>query len=627
MQFTRRSLLTSLPPLYVATADICLAVPARGAREIHVSVRGDDRNDGSPKHMLRTISAAAQRAMPGDLVTVHAGIYRERVDPPRGGDSEARPIVYRAASGEAVEINGAEPLHGWQRDRSDVWTVTLANSFFGDFNPYADVIHGDWFDPKGRVHHTGAVYLNREWLQEAATLDEVYEKTDAVALWFGRVDAIGTTLWAQFPGLDPNVQNVEVNVRRAVFYPSLPGRNYITVQGFRLRCAATPWAPPTAEQIGLIGTHWSKGWVIENNVISHSVCSGVSLGKHGDAYDNTSQDSAEGYVRTIERATARGWSEENIGHHIVRNNHISQCEQAGIVGSLGAIFSTVAGNTIHHIHVRRLFSGAEMAAIKFHAAIDTEICHNYIYDTVRAVWLDWMAQGTNLHSNVFRDSAQQDLFIEVNHGPYVVSNNLFLSRVSQRIVSSGGVYAHNLFCGDTQLVQYDKRQTPYMLPHSTIVDGLHDNPSGDMRFYNNLFAEGGSVSAFDTERLPSTFKGNVFLRGAKACSREANPLLEPGYDGNVAVIQQGESATVQWNADRNWATTRRRILVTTELLGTAAITKLPFQRPDALPLRITMDSASRLRDPNNPFPGPLEVLASGRQSISAGGATLKLSPK
>ena len=32
--------------------------------------------------------------------------------------------------------------------------------------------------------------------------------------------------------------------------------------------AATQWAPPTAEQIGLIGTNWSKGWIIENNVIS-----------------------------------------------------------------------------------------------------------------------------------------------------------------------------------------------------------------------------------------------------------------------------------------------------------------------------------------------------------------------
>ena len=82
----------------------------------------------------------------------------------------------------------------------------------------------------------------------------------------------------------------------------------------------------------------------------------------------------KGYVKTIDRALNNGWNKETIGHHVVRNNTISHCEQAGIVGSLGAAFSTVTGNTIHDIHVRRLFTGAEMAGIKFHAAIDTTIC-------------------------------------------------------------------------------------------------------------------------------------------------------------------------------------------------------------------------------------------------------------
>ena len=88
-----------------------------------------------------------------------------------------------------------------------------------------------------------------------------------------------TTIWAQFPGVNPNEQEVEINVRRTVFYPDKPGRNYITVRGFILRNAATPWAPPTAEQIGLVGTHWSKGWIIENNVISLLDVLGRRLGQ------------------------------------------------------------------------------------------------------------------------------------------------------------------------------------------------------------------------------------------------------------------------------------------------------------------------------------------------------------
>ena len=46
----------------------------------------------------------------------------------------------------------------------------------------------------------------------------------------------------------------------------------------------------------------------------------------------------------------------------------------------------VTGNAIHDIHVHRLFSGAEMAGIKFHGAIDVEISHNHIYRTVRGIW-------------------------------------------------------------------------------------------------------------------------------------------------------------------------------------------------------------------------------------------------
>lgn len=85
-------------------------------------------------------------------------------------------------------------------------------------------------------------------------------------------------------------------------------------------------------------------------------------------------------MKTIERARAHAipWRKENLRHHVVRNNTISHCEQSGLVGSLGAAFSTVDGNVIHDIHVRRLFTGAEMAGIKFHAGGDNRF-HNNLF--------------------------------------------------------------------------------------------------------------------------------------------------------------------------------------------------------------------------------------------------------
>lgn len=601
------------------------SVPVRTTHnELHVSQTGDDHSDGSPSRMLRTISAAAGLAQPGDVVIVHQGTYRERINPPRGGTSSLLPIVYCAAKGEKVEISGAEIIKGWKKERDDVWSVSIPNSFFGAFNPYSDLIHGDWFNPKGRNHHTGAVYLNDEWLIEATSVDEVYRMTDGSPLWFGRVEAGTTTLMAQFRGVDPNEQQTEINVRQSVFYPSKPGRNYITVRGFYLCKAATPWAPPTAEQIGIIGTHWSKGWVIEENIVSYSTCSGISLGKYGDKFDNTSQDSAEGYVKTIERALQNGWSKENIGHHVVRNNEVSHCEQAGIVGSLGCAFSTVTGNTVYEIHTRRLFSGAEMAGIKFHAAIDAEISNNNIFRTNRGMWLDWLAQGTQVTRNTFHKNDEEDMFLEVDHGPFMVDNNLFLSNgVSLHINSQGGAIAHNLLCGEINVVQKEMRLTPFLKPHSTEIAGMHGNPTGDMRFYNNLFVEGGDLSQFNNSDLPSFFGGNVFLNGAHACTQEASPLIQGQFDPHLQLSTEDRHMQLEITLDRVWATGVARKLVTTAILGKARIPDLSFVRTDGAPYALDTDFSGRRRDVKNPFPGPFELSGKGSQRINVRIETLR----
>ncbi|HVI45778.1 MAG TPA: DUF1565 domain-containing protein, partial [Chitinophaga sp.] len=274
---------------FIAVMLLCVSVQAqRQGREYHVSVNGNDTDDGSLQRPLKTISAAAELAMPGDVITVHAGIYREQIVPPRGGNSDVERIVYQAAKGETVEIKGSEVVKGWEKSDNDTWEVKIPNSFFGNFNPYKDLIHGDWFNPnpKNRKYHTGAVYLNGDWLMEAASPEQVMKPADEKnLLWWGIVDADTTTIRAQFKGVDPNRQTVEINVRQTVFYPDKPFINFITVRGFTMQQAATNWAPPTAEQMGLIGVHWSRGWIIESNIVQYSKCVGISLGKYGDDFD------------------------------------------------------------------------------------------------------------------------------------------------------------------------------------------------------------------------------------------------------------------------------------------------------------------------------------------------------
>jgi len=604
------------PTLIALVAGLLLAPPAAlEAADLHVASGGNDANPGSRAAPLGSIQRAADLAQPGDVITVHEGVYRQRINPPRGGLSDQKRIVYQAAPGEKVVIKGSELVKRWAKVQDDVWKATVANSLFGDFNPYSDLIRGDWFNPRGRQHHTGAVYLNGHWLTEASKLDDVLKPAGTTPLWFARVDQENTTIWAQFQGVDPNEQTVEINVRRAVFYPEKPGVNFITVRGFTLEHAATPWAPPTAEQIGLIGTHWSKGWVIENNTIRYSVCTGVTLGKHGDEFDNTSQNSAEGYVKTIERALARGWSKENIGHHVVRNNHISHCEQAGIVGSMGPVFCTVTGNVIHDIHVRRLFSGAEMAGIKFHGAVDTLISRNHIYRTCRGIWLDWMTQGTRVTGNLLHDNGPaEDLFVEVNHGPFLVDNNLLLSRTSIFDMSEGGAYVHNLFAGNIRSRPENGRLTPYLQPHGTGVAGLHKTPGGDSRYYNNILIGSSGLATYDGAAQPVFMAGNVYLGGAKPSRHEPGALVQADVDPAPELIQKPDGVYLRITLDGAWAEQRRK-LVTTELLGKAKIPDLPYEQPDGSPYRIDTDYPGRKRSDANPFPGPFEAVRGNRQEL------------
>jgi alpha-N-arabinofuranosidase len=600
--------------LFAAALAILSLSVAVQARTFYVAFNGSDANAGTDEAPFRTIQHAANLAQAGDVVTVHEGVYRERIDPPRGGTSDTNRIVYQAAPGETPVITGSEPIKNWVKIQDNVWKATIPNSFFGKFNPYSDLIHGDWFNPLGREHHTGAVYLHGHWLAEAATLDDVMKPMGEVGLWFGQVDSKNTTIWAQFESIDPNEAPVEINVRQTVFYPQKTGINYITVRGFTLENAATNWAPPTAEQIGIVGPHWSKGWIIERNLVRNSVCSGISLGKYGDQWDNTSADTAEGYVKTIDRALANGWTEENIGHHVVRNNTISDCGQAGIVGSMGAAFSEITHNTIHDIHVRRTFTGAEMAGIKFHGAIDVQISRNRIYRTCRGLWLDWMAQGTRVSKNLFYQN-DEDVFVEVDHGPFMLDNNLLLSALSLVDNSQGGAYAHNLFVGAVKVLPADSRQTPILKAHSTAVAGYHDNPRGDNRYYNNLFVERADMSVYDNAPLPMTMRGNVYLSGAKASGSDKGAVVKPEFEPGVQVSSKPGGLYVDVRFDQAWMVGESRELVTSAVLGKAAIPDLAYEQPDGTPIRIDTDYQEKSRSESNPTPGPFERPGQGKLSV------------
>ena len=487
--------------------------------------------DGSKSRPFRTISQAAFVAQAGDQVLVAPGVYREEVSPRWAGTKDA-PIVYRSMEPRAAVITGAEPVKDWVHFREDVWMVTIANQRFGTYNPYTTRVWGDWLDQIVPCH-TGDVFLGEKSLYEQDSLEKVLHPVENDSSWDKEFtkhtwytaqseDGESTLIYANFRGKNPNLEDVEITYRPHCFYPEQEHVNYITLTGFVVTKAATQWAPPTALQDGMIGPHWSKGWVIENCEVSNSKCSGISLGKYLQQGNDNKwshykyKDGTQTQRDCALIAQIDGWSKETIGSHTVRDCDIHDCGQTGIVGNLGCVFSVIENNHIHHINNKRNLAGAEIGGIKFHAAIDVTIRNNHFHHCVRGIWLDWQTQGTRVTGNLFHDNCMprdyllqrkntmglglgEDLFIEIAHGPCLVDNNILLSERAIKLPTQGVAFVHNLIAGSVTAVgkgvkngsdKYDStRYTPIHLPHRTEITGFMSILHGDVRFYNNVFVQ------------------------------------------------------------------------------------------------------------------------------------------
>ena len=491
----------------------------------HVNAASERGGDGTKQRPFQRINDAAQIARPGDEVLVAPGIYREHVAPRHAGTEENR-IVYRSEVIGGARITGAEVLKGWTKFRGNVWTARVKNSLFGSFHPYKEIVGGDWyFAPM--VRHAGAVFLNDLMMYETVTLEECekaevdphsWRPEESTWKWYTEQDGEDTVLYANFHDLDPNEQNVEIAVRRNVFMPTENGIGYITVSGFLMDKAATTWAPPAAYQDGLMGPHWSRGWIIEDCEICNSRCCGISLGKYrdpeNDMYFFTKHVKSPTQMErdAVCRGQYHGWLKENVGSHLVRRCHVHHCGQTGIVGRMGAVFSTIEDCHIHDCSNTGQLGGAETAGIKLHAAIDVTIRRNHIHDSVQGVWLDWEAQGARVSQNLFHDNMRPegtvqapgtmfstDVFSGVGHGPTLIDNNVMISKVSITIPSEGIAAVHNLMLGGFSLInsgvdsivngQREPRFTPYHIRHRTEVAGFMTILHGDDRVYNNIMIQ------------------------------------------------------------------------------------------------------------------------------------------
>jgi hypothetical protein len=252
------------------------------------------------------------------------------------------------------------------------------------------------------------------------------------------------------------------------------------------------------------------------------------------------------------------------------------------------------------------------------------------------MWMDWMAQGTRVTGNLCYDNSLEDIFLEVNHGPYLVDNNLFLSDRSIWNMSEGGAFAHNLIAGQIDNWFDLQRLTPWLQPHSTAMGGLSVTKEGDDRYFNNIFVGRGAGSSgyvsnpnarptksirgfglwvYDARNFPLLTGGNIHLNGARPYARETDHVEQGAFDPDIRVVEEGDRVYLNL-ALGEACPGGAAALVTTDRLGKTAVSNAAFVNSDNSPLRIDADYFGKPRNQTNPTPGPFESPGSGSITLT-----------
>lgn len=123
---------------------------------------------GAPDKPWKTLAKAAASLEPGDVCVIRSGDYRETLKPARSG-AAGQPIVYKAAPGATVRINGCDGVpenQKWDKDpnNSKIWVTSLTLPLLdGD-----QVFEGQSMLIEARWPNVGETVGTDRWLLEAA---------------------------------------------------------------------------------------------------------------------------------------------------------------------------------------------------------------------------------------------------------------------------------------------------------------------------------------------------------------------------------------------------------------------------------------------------------------------------
>lgn len=454
-------------------------------RDLHVDNKNpaaSDSNDGSAAHPFQTINAAAQVAIPGTRVLIHAGTYRETVQPAMGGLDPTKMISYEAWQGEevlvkaSVEVKDFNPSVGWRLARGfrskapegvNVWEIELNPDDFKGYNPFCavNILHDRLFIEYDKTDMT--TYLNRRGM---VFVDGKPMKQVALYYMLGENE---NSYWVEANGQkvhirlakddDPKKHTIELSNREQCFAPKVPFLSYIKVKGLTFAHAATGAPVP---QRGALSCYRGHHWIIEDCTIDWSNAVGIDCGN--ECWHHTH---FEGQV---------------IGNTIIRRNTI---KDVGVCGIAGMFVSNmlIEDNCIIGTGWQRMELSWEAGGIKVHRSTNSLIRRNVIRQCYGcdALWMDVGNENNRITSNLFLDgiNSREHIFIECTRDQENLIDNNIIWNVEGR---------------------YDKNAVP-VEPGST---GWYKGSESDVKNGYGIYLEGT-----DRLRMVNNLIGNCHKAG------------------------------------------------------------------------------------------------------------------
>ncbi len=501
----------------------------------------DDNGPGTQARPFRTVGKAAQVLQPGERVVIAEGVYREWVNPARGGTAPDKMISYEAAPGARVVIKGSAALDkGWKPSSRGggrggpegsggrAWEIDISPYLRGVYNPFAMVnAPGDryWMNYKvismaPYFRRRGMVFVDGKPLEQVDQYNELFGSSGRSTNYYEElqwrplfdeiegaggkfwVDQRGNTIYVRLPNDDPPEKHlVEATVQEQVLAPAGRGLGYIRVKGISFQHSGDPFPMP---QSGMVATNGGNHWIIEDNTLewANAICLAIGSGLGGGPGPAQGQAS---------------------GSHLVRNNTIRYCGIGGIEGLPSGRFGIIEKNLIEWVGWQDAEREWEAGGIKLHTSRDGLIRNNVIRHMRHAagLWLDVAASNNRMTGNVIADviSVSGGIHIEGTHEQHQIDNNLIWGVKNSEPAGGGlegsagsGVFIHGTdkLIVAQNLIGNVQTTGVYSVPVEKRMIGTRGGTARENKIYNNIFVNWGTAAiGFANEHNQTD--GNVYI--------------------------------------------------------------------------------------------------------------------